>query len=191
MVKSKIPWKSRQCWGTEPGHEISQSMTYHTNLASDLPVKTNFSSPERDFSSARPSWSLMVRAEALMVKCVLVQQEGPHTPLTPSRAPEQPCQCWTFSSCPQRRDSSVPHNTNLCLILLERRWSKVERPWHPMDKSKTQVHTLFLCGSSAHHVLQQLSWKNTWFWPTGGSGRNKGASKQNHFQPSPSSKGLN
>lgn len=36
-----------------------------------------------------------------------MQQEGPHTPLTPPRAPE-PCQCWTSSSCPQRRDTSCP-----------------------------------------------------------------------------------
>lgn len=43
-----------------------------------------------------------------MVRGVLVQQEGPHTPWTPSRATDQPCQCWTSSSCPQRRGTARP-----------------------------------------------------------------------------------
>lgn len=169
----------------QPEHDLSQTLhqAFLWNLISALLKETSpVPAPAGHWWSVSHSWGSRGQG---------CPGAAGGTPVTPSRAPEQPCQCWTLSSCPQRRDSSVPNNTKLCLILLQRRWSEVQRPWHPMDKSKAQVHTLFLCGASAHHVPQQLSWKNTWFWPTEGSGRNKEASKQNHFQPSPSGKGLN
>lgn len=99
-----------------------------------------------------------------MVRGVLVQQEGPHTPWTPSRATDQPCQCWTSSSCPQRRGTARPtrHQPLFDFTRDGERWrdpgTGLDTPWtsqKPTYRHYSSVEPLHImcCGSSAEKTL--------------------------------------
>lgn len=162
--------KSHEKAGSAGGQSLDMRTArawYIINLASDLPGKSNFNSPERNFANARPSWSQMASEPQLRLSRSEVSWCSRRDPTPHWHLPEllSPANVGLPAAAHREETALVPHDTNLCLILLERRWSKVEGPWHraghPMGKSKAQVHTLFQCGplhvtcftSSAEKIL--------------------------------------
>lgn len=135
------------------------------NLASDLLVKSNFNSPERNFASARPSRSLMASEPQLRLSWSEVSWCSRRDPTPHGHLPEpliSPASAGLPAVAHREEALPVPHDTNLCLILpemvrggetLAQGWAWTsQKPKYRHYSSVEPLHVM-CCGSSAEKTL--------------------------------------